>query len=121
MRRAVSILQKKLDNETEHGVDNKGERWLFLLKRPWLARATVSTIMRGRCPGGVMGKMIDAQSIVVASTVTKRYGREGSILRFVFFHSLALAMLAGMLVYAQAYVSPLPDRRNASCGFPMPS
>ena len=40
--------------------------------------------------GGVMGKMIDAQSIVVASTATKWYGHEGTILRFVFFHSLAL-------------------------------
>ena len=42
--------------------------------------------------GGVMGKMIDAQSIVVASTATKWYGHEGSILRFVFFHSIALAV-----------------------------
>ena len=56
--------------------------------------------------GGVMGKMIDAQSIVVASTATKWYGHEGSILRFVFFHSLALAMLVGVLVYLQAYVPP---------------
>ena len=56
--------------------------------------------------GGVMGKMIDAQSIVVASTATKWYGREGSILRFVFFHSLALAALVGFLVLAQAYVHP---------------
>ena len=53
---------------------------------------------------GVMGKMIDAQSIVVASTATKWYGRESSILRFVFFHSLALAVLVGVLVYCQAYV-----------------
>ena len=43
--------------------------------------------------GGVMGKMIDAQSIVVASTATKWYGHEGTILRFVFFHSIALAVL----------------------------
>ncbi|MFZ1425143.1 MAG: L-lactate permease [Geminicoccaceae bacterium] len=56
--------------------------------------------------GGVMGKMIDAQSIVVASTATKWYGHEGSILRYVFFHSLALAVLVGLLVMAQAYVSP---------------
>ncbi len=56
--------------------------------------------------GGVMGKMIDAQSIVVASTATKWYGREGSILRFVFFHSIALAALVGLLVLAQAYVHP---------------
>ncbi len=56
--------------------------------------------------GGVMGKMIDAQSIVVASTATKWYGHEGSILRFVFFHSLALAALVGVLVMLQAYVWP---------------
>jgi lactate permease len=56
--------------------------------------------------GGVMGKMVDAQSIVVASTATGWYGHEGSILRFVFFHSLALAALMGLLVFLQAYVPP---------------
>ena len=54
--------------------------------------------------GGVMGKMIDAQSIVVASTATRWYGHEGEILRYVFFHSLALAALVGVLVFLQAYV-----------------
>lgn len=57
--------------------------------------------------GGVMGKMIDAQSIVVASTATKQYGQEGAILRFVFFHSIALAMLVGVFVMGQVYVWPL--------------
>ncbi len=56
--------------------------------------------------GGVMGKMVDAQSIVVASTATNWYGHEGSILRYVFFHSLALAVLVGILVYLQAYIAP---------------
>jgi len=56
--------------------------------------------------GGVMGKMIDAQSIVVASTATRWYGHEGEILRYVFWHSLALASLVGLLVLLQAYVSP---------------
>ena len=56
--------------------------------------------------GGVMGKMIDAQSIVVASTATNWYGHEGSILRFVFKHSIALACLVGGLVMLQAYVWP---------------
>jgi lactate permease len=56
--------------------------------------------------GGVMGKMVDAQSIVVASTATNWYGHEDKILRYVFFHSLALAALAGILVYLQAYVAP---------------
>ncbi|HVY07234.1 MAG TPA: L-lactate permease [Burkholderiales bacterium] len=56
--------------------------------------------------GGVMGKMIDAQSIVVASTATRWYGHEGDILRYVFFHSIVLAMLVGGLVMLQAYVFP---------------
>ena len=56
--------------------------------------------------GGVMGKMIDAQSIVVASTATRWYGHEGEILRYVFAHSLALACLVGILVLLQAYVLP---------------
>ena len=56
--------------------------------------------------GGVMGKMIDAQSIVVASTATRWYGHEGSILRFVFFHSVALAVMVGLLVMGQAYLWP---------------
>jgi lactate permease len=56
--------------------------------------------------GGVMGKMIDAQSIVVASTATKWYGHEGDILRYVFFHSISLAVLVGILVTLQAYVAP---------------
>jgi len=56
--------------------------------------------------GGVMGKMVDAQSIVVASTATNWYGHESSILRYVFFHSFALAVLVGILVFLQAYVFP---------------
>lgn len=56
--------------------------------------------------GGVMGKMIDAQSIVVATTATRWYGHEAEILRYVFFHSLALASLVGVLVTLQAYVWP---------------
>ena len=56
--------------------------------------------------GGVMGKMIDTQSIVVAATATGWYGHEGSILRFVFWHSIALVSLVGILVMLQAYVWP---------------
>ena len=56
--------------------------------------------------GGVMGKMIDAPSIVVASTATESYGQEGTILRFVFWHSLALAALVGVFVFLMAYVEP---------------
>jgi lactate permease len=53
--------------------------------------------------GGVMGKMIDAQSIVVAAVATGQHDQEGPILRFVFWHSLVLAVLMGMLVLYQAY------------------
>jgi len=56
--------------------------------------------------GGVMGKMIDAQSIVVASTATQWYGHEGDILRYVFWHSIALASLVGVFVLLMAYVYP---------------
>jgi lactate permease len=56
--------------------------------------------------GGVMGKMIDAQSIVVASTATRWYGHESRILRYVFRHSIALAALVGIWVMLQAYVWP---------------
>jgi lactate permease len=59
--------------------------------------------------GGVMGKMIDAQSIVVASVAsvaTNYIGKEGVILRYVFWHSLALAALIGVFVMLQAYVYP---------------
>ncbi|RFO97190.1 lactate permease [Rhodoferax lacus] len=56
--------------------------------------------------GGVMGKMIDAQSIVVASTATRWFNHEGDILRYVFFHSIALACLVGGFVTLQAYVWP---------------
>jgi lactate permease len=66
-----------------------------------------STLMcSANSAGGVMGKMIDAQSIVVASTATQWYGHEGDILRYVFFHSLALACLVGILVTLQAFVPP---------------
>ncbi len=59
--------------------------------------------------GGVMGKMIDAQSIVVASTATGWVGHESSILRFVFVHSIVLAVLVGILVTLQAYVYPFTE------------
>ncbi|HMJ89403.1 MAG TPA: L-lactate permease, partial [Candidatus Acidoferrum sp.] len=73
------------------------------------ARQTgISEILMGAAnsSGGVMGKMVDAQSIVVASTATNYYGGEGNILRFVFVHSVVLACLVGLLVLLQAYVWP---------------
>jgi lactate permease len=56
--------------------------------------------------GGVMGKMIDAQSIVVSTAATNQSGSEGMILRFVFWHSVALAAIMGLIVLAEAYCFP---------------
>ncbi len=56
--------------------------------------------------GGVMGKMIDAQSIVVSSTATKQVGKEAEIFKAVFKHSVILATLVGLLVLLYAYVFP---------------
>ena len=53
-----------------------------------------------------MGKMIDAQSIVVSSTATRQQGREADIFKAVFWHSLSLASLVGLLVMLYAYVIP---------------
>ncbi|HEY2352665.1 MAG TPA: L-lactate permease [Candidatus Acidoferrum sp.] len=54
--------------------------------------------------GGVMGKMIDAQSICIATAATNQVGNEGSIFRFVFWHSVALAAIIGIIVMMYAYV-----------------
>jgi lactate permease len=59
--------------------------------------------------GGVMGKMIDMQSIVVAATATSWTGHEGRILRFTFWHSIVLAILVGLFVMLQAYVPPFTE------------
>ena len=68
-------------------------------------------IVTANSTGGVMGKMIDAQSIVVATASTGQVGQEGRILRFVFWHSVALAAIMGAIVMLQAYVFPwmIPD------------
>jgi lactate permease len=63
-------------------------------------------IVTANSTGGVMGKMIDAQSIVVATASTGQSGQEGKILRFVFWHSVALAAIMGVIVMLQAYVFP---------------
>ena len=63
-------------------------------------------IVASNSTGGVMGKMIDAQSIVVAAVATEQSGGEGRILRFVFVHSIVLASLVGLLTLAQAYLWP---------------
>jgi lactate permease len=63
-------------------------------------------IVTANSTGGVMGKMIDAQSIVVSTAATGQVGQEGRILRFVFWHSLALVAIMGAIVMLQAYVFP---------------
>lgn len=63
-------------------------------------------IVASNSTGGVMGKMIDAQSIVVAAAATNQPGGEGQILRFVFGHSLVLAALMGLLTLVQAHWLP---------------
>jgi lactate permease len=63
-------------------------------------------IVASNSTGGVMGKMIDAQSIVVAAVATQQSGGEGKILRFVFLHSVVLAALVGLLTLSQAYLFP---------------
>src|SRR5919109_1098538 len=64
--------------------------------------------------GGVMGKMVDAQSICIATAATNQVGNEGSIFRFVFWHSVALAAIVGVIVMTYAYVFPqyIPNGLN---------
>ena len=90
-------------------------RYCLAAHRPLALESGVAAEQLGLSPnlmgaanssGGVMGKMIDAQSIVVASTATRWFNHEGDILRFVFFHSVALACLVGLFVTLQAYVFP---------------
>lgn len=60
------------------------------------------TMAAANSSGGVMGKMVNAQSLVVASTATNVYGQEGAILKRVFGYSLALALLVGLVVMVMA-------------------
>ncbi len=64
--------------------------------------------------GGVMGKMVDAQSICIATAATNQVGNEGSIFRFLFWHSVALAAIVGIIVMMYAYVFPqyIPNGLN---------
>jgi lactate permease len=76
------------------------------LQKTGLTGVTPVLMAAANSSGGVMGKMIDAQSIVVASTATGWFGHEGTILRYVFWHSIVLACLVGLFVMLQAYVYP---------------
>ncbi|HET6574972.1 MAG TPA: L-lactate permease [Fimbriiglobus sp.] len=71
---------------------------------PLDAGAAAVLLAAANSSGGVMGKMIDAQSIVVAGAATGQTGQEGAVLRYVFGHSIVLAVLVGLLVLVQAYV-----------------
>jgi lactate permease len=75
------------------------------LQRITAEQTGISPVLMGAAnsSGGVMGKMIDAQSIVVASTATHAFGEESRILRYVMVHSVVLAVLIALLVTLQAY------------------
>jgi lactate permease len=90
------------------GSDTSSNVLFGSLQRITAEQTGISPVLMGAAnsTGGVMGKMVDAQSIVVASTATNWFGHEGQILRYVFFHSIALATLVGVLVFLQAYVNP---------------
>jgi lactate permease len=90
------------------GSDTSSNVLFGSLQRITAERLNLSPVLMAAAnsSGGVMGKMIDAQSIVVASTATRWVGHEWRILRFVFLHSVALASLVGLLVMLQQYVFP---------------
>ena len=94
-----NALFGSLQKITAEGLVQRGVLDLPAEKASLLMAAANST-------GGVMGKMIDAQSIVVAGAATGQNGREGEILRFVLWHSLVLAALMGGLVMLQTYLTP---------------
>ena len=85
-------------------------------------QAGLSPILMGAAnsSGGVMGKMLSAQSIVVATTSTGLYGEEGRIIRSVFLSSLLLVVLMGILVTLQAYLPPFTDMVPSDEAFHVP-
>ena len=137
---ALGFLTRYGGTDTTMGLAMAGTGWLFPFFSPiigWLGVAltgsdTASNVLFGNLQkvsaealgyspllmcaanssGGVMGKMIDAQSIVVAAVATG--GRPdspdaGTVLRAVFWHSIVLAVLVGLLVYAQAKIYPFTE------------
>jgi lactate permease len=90
------------------GSDTSSNALFGNLQRVTAERLGLSPILicASNSTGGVMGKMIDAQSIVVATSATDQSGQEGRILRFVFWHSIALAALVGLVTLVQAYWLP---------------
>jgi lactate permease len=90
------------------GSDNSSNAMFGSLQKITAEQLHISPVLAAasNSAGGVMGKMIDAQSIVVASVATGQQGGEGTILRYVLWHSIALACLVGVVVFLEAYVFP---------------
>ncbi len=90
------------------GSDTSSNALFGGLQRITAQQLNLSPILMGAAnsAGGVMGKMIDAQSICIATAATNQVGSEGSIFRFVFWHSVALAAIVGTIVMLYAYVFP---------------
>jgi len=90
------------------GSDTSSNALFGGLQRITAEQLNLSPILMGAAnsDGGVMGKMIDAQSICIATAATNQVGSEGNIFRFVFWHSVALAAIVGTIVMLYAYVFP---------------
>lgn len=78
------------------------------LQKVTAEQLNLSPILMGAAnsAGGVMGKMIDAQSIVVSSSATQQTGNEAAIFKAVFWHSIVLAAMVGVIVMVYAYLMP---------------
>ncbi len=90
------------------GTDASSNALFGNLQRVTAERLGISPILMAAAnsSGGVMGKMIDAQSIVVSSTATDQVGREAAIFQVVIKHSIALACIVGMIVVLYAFAIP---------------
>lgn len=90
------------------GSDTSSNALFGGLQRITAEHLKLSPILMGAAnsAGGVMGKMIDAQSICIATAATNQVGAEGNIFRYVFWHSVALAAIVGGIVMLYAYVFP---------------
>ena len=88
------------------GSDTSSNALFGGLQRITAEQLNLNPILMGAAnsAGGVMGKMIDAQSICIATAATNQVGSEGSIFRFVFWHSVSLAAIVGTIVMLYAYV-----------------
>jgi lactate permease len=90
------------------GSDTASNALFGSLQRITAQQLRIDPILMGAAnsAGGVMGKMVDAQSIVVATAATGQVGQEGRILRALLWHSIALAAIVGAIVMVYAYLLP---------------